>query len=104
MVELSFNFDLFNNYYYFYERLIVLLFSLVPSLLLVGFVLYTDRKRKEPSKNIIICLLSGILTVALAGYLEELVMPYFSNNVILTYVWAFIEEISKILIFFLFIF
>ena len=90
MVELSFNFDLFNNYYYFYERLIVLLFSLVPSLLLVGFVLYTDRKRKEPSKNIIICLLSGILTVALAGYLEELVMPYFSNNVILTYVWAFI--------------
>ena len=55
MVELSFNFDLFNNYYYFYERLIVLLFSLVPSLLLVGFVLYTDRKRKEPSKNIKIC-------------------------------------------------
>lgn len=104
MIELSFNFDLFNNYYYFYERLIVLLFSLVPSLLLVGFVLYTDRKRKEPAKNIIICLLSGILTVALAGYLEELVMPYFSNSVILTYIWAFIEELSKMAIFFLFIF
>ena len=62
MVNLSFNFDLFNNYYYFYERLVVLLFSLVPALLLVGFVLYTDRKRKEPSKNIIICLLSGFLS------------------------------------------
>lgn len=104
MVNLSFNFDLFNNYYYFYERLVVLLVSLVPTLLLVGFVLYTDRKSKEPSKNIIICLLSGILTVALAGYVESLVMPYFSNNIILTYVWALIEELSKIAIFFLFIF
>lgn len=104
MVNISFDFNLFNNYYYFYERLLVLLVSLVPTLLLVGFVLYTDRKSKEPSKNIIICLLSGILTVALAGYLEELVMPYFSNSVILTYAWAFIEEISKAAIFFMFIF
>lgn len=104
MVNISFDFNLFNNYYYFYERLVVLLFSLVPTLLLIGFVLYTDRKSREPSKNIIICLLSGILTVALAGYLEELVIPYFSNSVILTYVWGFIEELSKIAIFFLFIF
>ena len=104
MINISFNFDLFNNYYYFYEKLVVLLVSLVPTLLLVGFVLYSDRKSKEPSKNIIICLLSGILTIALAGYLEELVMPYFSNSVILTYVWALIEEASKMAIFFLFIF
>ena len=55
MVNISFDFNLFNNYYYFYERLVVLLFSLVPTLLLVGFVLYTDRKSREPSKNIIIC-------------------------------------------------
>ena len=34
----------------------------------------------------------------------KLVMPYFSNSVILTYVWGFIEELSKIAIFFLFIF
>lgn len=104
MINISFNFDLFNNNYYFYERLVVLLFSLIPTLILVGFVLYTDRKSKEPNKNIIICLLSGILTIALAGYLEELIMPYFSNNIILTYAWAFIEEISKMGIFFLFIF
>ena len=104
MVNISFNFDLFNNYYYFYERLIVLLFSLVPTLILVGVVLYSDRKSKEPIKNIVICLLSGILTISLAGYLEELVMPYFSNSVFLTYVWAFIEELSKMVIFFLFVF
>lgn len=104
MINISFDFNLFNDYYYFYERLLVLLFSLVPTLILVGFVLYTDRKSREPTKNIVICLLSGILTIALASYLENLVMPYFSNNVILTYVWAFIEELSKIAIFFLFIF
>ncbi len=104
MINISFDFNLFNDYYYFYERLLVLLFSLVPTLILVGFVLYTDRKSREPTKNIVICLLSGILTIALASYLENLVMPYFSNNVILTYIWAFIEELSKIAIFFLFIF
>lgn len=104
MVNISFDFNLFNNYYYFYERLLVILFSLVPTIFLVCFVLYTDRKSKEPTKNIIICLLSGILTIAVASYLENLVMPFFSNSVILTYIWAFIEEFSKLAIFFLFIF
>lgn len=104
MINLSFNFDLFNNYYYFYERLLVILFSLVPTLLLVWFVLYTDRKSKEPTKNVLICVLSGILTISVAGYFENLVMPYFSSNVVLTYIWAFIEELSKIAIFYLFIF
>lgn len=104
MFNISFNFDLFNNYYYFYERLVVLAFSLIPTLILVGFVLYSDRRNKEPVRNIIICLLSGILSVALSGYLEQLVMPYIGNNIILTYIFAFIEEISKMAIFFLFVF
>lgn len=101
---IKFNFDLFNNNYFFYERLVVILFSLVPALILVGIVLYTDRKSREPVKNILLCLLSGFLTIALSQYLETFVLPYFSNNVVLTYVWAFIEELSKILIFYLFIF
>lgn len=104
MLNFKFDFDLFNSYYYIYERLIVLMFSIIPSLLLVFFVLYTDRKNQEPKKNIILCLLSGILTTSLAGYLEQMVMPYFSNGVFLTYIWACLEEISKMLIFFLFIF
>ena len=104
MFNISFNFDLFNNYYYFYERLVVLAFSLIPTLILVGFVLYSDRRNKEPVRNIVICLLSGILSVALSGYLEQLVMPYIGNNIILTYIFAFIEEISKMAIFFLFVF
>lgn len=104
MIDISLDFNFFNNYYYFYERLVILLFSLVPSLLLVWFVLYTDRKNKESKKNIIICLLSGILTTALASYFENLVSSYFSNNIFLIYVWALIEELSKMAIFFLFIF
>lgn len=97
-------FNLFNNEYFIYERLIVLIASLIPSILLLIIALYTDRKSKEPVKNILICLGSGILTIALSKYLEELVMPFISNNFILIYVWAFIEEISKLLIFVLFIF
>ena len=104
MINLSFDFNFFNNYYYFYERLIVILFSLVPSLILTFFVLYSDRKSKEPTRNILLCLLSGILTISLANYFEGLVMPYFSNNILLTYIWAFIEELSKMAVFFLFIF
>lgn len=104
MINMIFDFNFFNDYYYFYERLVVLLFSLVPSLLLVWFVLYTDRKSKEPKRNIILCLISGFMTTTLAGYLESLVEPYFSNSTVLTYVWAMIEELSKMFIFFLFIF
>ncbi len=104
MLKFNFNFDLFNSDYFLYERFLVFLFALVPAILLVVFVLYTDRKSKEPAKNIILCLLSGFLTIALAQYLENLVMPYFSNNIVLTYIWAFLEEVSKAAIFFLFVF
>ena len=75
----------------------------MPTLLLIAFVLYTDRQSKEPTKNVLICILSGILTISLSGFFEQLFMPYFANNTILTYVFAFIEEMSKVSIFFLFI-
>lgn len=104
MLNFSFNFNLFNNYYYLYERLLVLFFSLVPAILLVIFILYTDRESKEPAKNIVLCLLSGILTIALASNLESYVLPLFNNNVVVTYVFAMIEELSKMAIFLLFLF
>lgn len=104
MIDLNFNFDFLNNEYFFYERLVILFFSFVPALMLVGFVLRSDKKSKEPSKNILICLLSGILTISLAQFFERLVMPYFQNNVILTFIWATIEELSKISIFYLFLY
>lgn len=104
MINFKFEFNLFNDSYYFYERLIVLAFSLIPTIILSWFILYTDRKNKEPAKNIIICLLSGFLTTALASYFEGIVAKYISNDVALTYIWALVEEVSKIAIFFLFIF
>ena len=98
------NFDLFNNEYLLYERLIVLLVSLIPSLILVGVTLYSDRKSREPNKNILICLFSGVFTISLARFFEQFIAPYISNDISLTYIWAMIEELSKILIFYLFIF
>ena len=104
MINLKFEFNLFNDSYYFYERLLVLAASLIPTIILACFILYTDKKNKEPVKNIIICLLSGILTTALASYLEGIVAKIITNEVALTYIWALIEELSKITIFFMFIF
>lgn len=104
MINFKFEFNLFNDSYYFYERLLVLAASLIPTIILACFILYTDKKNKEPIKNIIICLLSGILTTALASYLEGVVAKFITNEVLLTYVWALIEELSKIAIFFMFIF
>lgn len=96
--------NLFNNSYYFYERLLILFFSLFPTILLIMLVLKTDKVNKEPKKNIIICLLSGILTISLASYFEDIAISLFSSNVILTYLCAFIEEVCKIVIFMLFIY
>lgn len=104
MLKFSFDFNLFNNSYFFYEKLEVLLFSLIPTMLLIGFVLYSDKRSKEPFKNIIICLLSGILTIALSMYFENLTGSWITNSTVLTYLWAFIEEASKIAIFLLFIY
>lgn len=98
------DFNLFNNNYYIYERLLVLLFSLIPSLILIFFVLYSDRKSKEPVKNIVLCLLSGFLTISLSLFFELKANTIFSNSVVLTYVNAFIEEFCKLSIFLLFIF
>ena len=104
MMNINFDFNLFNNSYFFYEKILVAIISLIPTLLLVKYVLYTDRKSKEPTKNIVICLLSGILTIALARYFELTTLKYVSNNVLSTYIFAFIEEISKMFIFYLFVF
>ena len=104
MLNFHFDFNLFNSNYYLYERLLVFLFSLVPAILLVVFILYTDRKSKEPIKNILLCLFSGMLTISLARELETFIMPYISNNILLTYIFAFMEEISKMGIFIIFIF
>ena len=104
MLKFSFDFNLFNNQYFIYERLLVTLFALVPTIMLVIFTLKSDKKSSEPKKNIVICLLSGILTISLAQFFESMTMPYFKSSVVLTFIWAMIEELSKIAIFYLFIF
>lgn len=102
MLDLSL--QLFSNNYVLSERLLVFAFSLIPTLAIIFFVLYADKKSKEPLKNIIICLLSGIITISLSRYLEQMIVSSFSGSVFLIYFNAFIEELFKIGIFFIFIF
>ncbi len=104
MFKFSFDFNLFDHQYFIYERLLVTLFALVPTIMLVIFTLKSDRKSSEPTKNIVICLLSGVLTISLAQFLESITMSYFKSNIVLTFIWAMIEELSKIAIFYLFIY
>lgn len=103
MINFNIDFNLFNNYYYFYERIFILLASLVPTIFLICYVLYTDRKSKEPVKNIVICLLSGFVTIAVSGYLENFVRPFIANQALLIFIWALIEEVTKLSIFYFFI-
>ena len=46
MINFKFEFNLFNDSYYFYERLLVLAASLIPTIILACFILYTDKKNK----------------------------------------------------------
>ena len=50
MINLSFDFNFFNNYYYFYERLIVIFISLIPSLILTFLCYIVIEKVKNPQK------------------------------------------------------
>ena len=104
MMNISFDFSLFNNEYYFYERLLVLVIALASTVVFSAYVLYTDRKNKEPLRGIIVCLLSGLLTIALSAYFEEVALYYIANEAILIYIWAAIEEFAKMAIFLLFIY
>ncbi|MDO4510820.1 MAG: hypothetical protein Q4B68_03260, partial [Bacteroidales bacterium] len=60
------------------QTLLMLVCSLLPAALLVGYVLWRDRKRPEPASRIIQALLYGLfsafLAVPLAMGLEGLVM------------------------------
>ena len=51
MLKFSFDFNLFNNQYFIYERLLVTLFALVPTIMLVIFTLKSDKKSSEPKKK-----------------------------------------------------
>ena len=51
--------------------------SLIPSLIMLGLILYSDKKSKEPLLLIILCAFSGIFTITLAMFIQNFIM----NNI-----------------------
>lgn len=105
-------FNLLDNYYFFYENLIILSLSLVPCVFLFAYILYTDRKSKEPVSNILIASCSGFLVIGLSLFIGDYFRSIYNvilinidfKNIIFIFGNAFVEEISKCLFFIAFLY
>lgn len=98
----------------FSDIVLILILSLVPSIVMLFLILYSDRKSREPLILILICLFSGIFTICLSLLLGQIILP--SLNVISTglfdstsfnlfriLILAMIEEYSKLFVLYIFI-
>ena len=97
------------------RSLMILLLTALPSILLFSMILYSDRKSKEPLLMILICIFSGAFTICLSLIVDKLLIK---NNFIIggaithsdtylvfrTFILAAVEEYSKLLVIYLFIF
>lgn len=57
-----------------FNVLFVLCLSLIPTLIMLGLILYSDRKSKEPLLMIAVCVFSGFLTISLALFIQNFLM------------------------------
>lgn len=90
------------------KYLLYLLLAVLPAVLLMVFILWRDRLRPEPPKELILAFLLGLLTLPMAVFLEQLVRevglcPLLYQNWWDYFKGAFIgaaipEELSKLLI------
>lgn len=95
------NFNFFDNNYYFYENIIVLGISLIPAIFILVGVLISDNKNREPIPNIVLCLLSGFITIGLVLFFSQYTSRFLSNIGTMQYVFgqAGVEEFCKLLLF-----
>lgn len=104
--------NIFDNLSLF-ELMGVLILSLVPIIILLTLVLYSDRKSREPFYLILICIFSGFFTISLSIILGKILLPQLdvfrdkifsleTFNVFRIAVLAMIEEISKLIVLYVF--
>ena len=94
---------------------IVLLLTVLPSIILLMLILYSDRRSREPLLMILICIFSGAFTISLSLLLDKLIISthlitgdlFTSVNSYSVYrilMLAGVEEYAKLLILYLFLF
>ena len=99
----------------FPKLIVVLLLTIVPSILLLTLILYSDRKSREPVYLIIICALSGAFTICLSLVLDKLLISaHFvvgnlisnpnSYSIYKITILAAVEEYVKLLTLYLFLY
>ena len=99
----------------FSKLLVVLLTTILPSVLMLSLILYSDRKSREPLSMILICVLSGAFTICFSLIIDKLIVTlnivnasmFPSQNSYSVYrimVLAGVEEYAKLLILHLFLY
>ena len=99
----------------FSKLLVVLLITILPSVLMLSLILYSDRKAREPIPMILICILSGAFTICFSLIIDKLILTlnlidasmFPSQNSYSVYrimVLAGVEEYAKLLILHLFLY
>ncbi len=99
----------------FSKLLVVLLTTILPSVLMLSLILYSDRKSREPLPMILICILSGAFTICFSLIIDKLIVTlnivnasmFPSQNSYSVYrimVLAGVEEYAKLLVLHLFLY
>ena len=99
----------------FSKLLVVLLTTILPSILMLSLILYSDRKSREPLSMILICILSGAFTICFSLIIDKLIVTlnlvnasmFPSQNSYSVYrimVLAGVEEYAKLLVLHLFLY
>lgn len=99
----------------FSKTLIIILLTVVPSLLLLTLILYSDRKSREPVLMLLICAFSGAFTICLSLIIDKLILKshliggnlFTDSNTYSIYrimILAGVEEYVKLLVLYLFLY
>ena len=99
----------------FSQTMIIILLTVVPSLLLLTLILYSDRKSREPVLMLLICAFSGAFTICLSLIIDKIILKYHliggdlftDSNAYSIYrimILAGVEEYVKLLVLYLFLY
>lgn len=99
----------------FPKLILVVLLTVLPSILLLSLILYSDRKSREPILMILICIFSGAFTICFSLLLDKFILKlniineamFPSANSYSVYriiILAGVEEYAKLLVLHLFLY
>lgn len=91
------------------DTIFILLLSIVPTLIILGLILYSDRKSREPLLLILFCFFSGFITTFFSLNIQKILMNsievlnFSIHKCIQLFLLSAIEEYCKLFILYTFI-